>query len=81
MLSRKCEADEGNWTTMPSQGKSFRSRNGLSYRPEGISKRKGNTQIVFMFKIKNSICGPEVEALLEQLSLCIFIMHFIPLST
>lgn len=40
MLSRKCEADEGNWTTMPSQGKSFRSRNDLSYRSEGMFQEK-----------------------------------------
>lgn len=47
----------------------------------GLDWRKGSKQIVFILNLKNSTSGPEMEALLEQLSLCIFIMHFTPLST
>lgn len=44
-------------------------------------QRKIEAQTVFIFNFGNSTCGPEVGDLLEQLSLCISIMRFIPLST
>lgn len=47
MLSRKCEVDQGNLMTMHSQGKIFRSRNDLSYRPEGIfQEKRKHTEII-----------------------------------
>lgn len=47
MLSRKCEADEGNLMTVHSQGKIFRSRNDLSYRPEGMfQEKRKHTEII-----------------------------------